>query len=194
MPKRGYLMVLAGYLDSTGNNAIIGVNNNLPWQNLPGELKLFRKLTMCQDSEYGSPVSSLKPVLVMGINTWKSIGSKPLPGRDVILIGNPRPGFKAPEGIRMVSSAQMALDYVPDTHVPFLVGGGKVYNQALSDGVVDEVFFTHVINRTSLSLDSPGVVSVNISRLSVQFENVFTKIIVHEGEPVYYINRFKRKS
>lgn len=55
-------------------NGVIGIDGRLPW-NIPEDLKRFKELTI------GSAV-------MMGRKTWESIGSKPLPGRDNIVISS----------------------------------------------------------------------------------------------------------
>ena len=63
---------------AVSTNGIIGKNNELPWV-VPEDLKHFKEKTM------GHPI-------IMGWNTWQSIGEKPLPGRlNIILSRQNRP-------------------------------------------------------------------------------------------------------
>ena len=55
-----------------GKNGEIGANNKLLW-NLPSDMKHFRETTKWH-------------TVVMGRKTWESIGSKPLPNRQNIVI------------------------------------------------------------------------------------------------------------
>lgn len=56
-------------------NGVIGSNNSLPWK-LKDDLAFFKKLTS-------------NKIIIMGSNTFKSIGNKPLPNRkNVILSSN----------------------------------------------------------------------------------------------------------
>ena len=73
-------------------NRVIGINNSLPWH-LPNDLKYFKQATM------GKPI-------VMGRNTFESIG-KPLPGRRNIVISR-NPDYQ-PEGVDVVSSLDAAI-------------------------------------------------------------------------------------
>lgn len=60
----------------------IGLNGNLPWKKIPGDMAFFRKVT----STTTDP--TLQNAVIMGRKTWESIPSKfrPLPGRlNVIL-------------------------------------------------------------------------------------------------------------
>lgn len=52
----------------------IGVNNQLPWK-CPEDLKYFKQCTS-------------NHVIVMGTNTWKSLGCKPLPNRVNVVLTN----------------------------------------------------------------------------------------------------------
>ncbi len=68
-------------------NGVIGVNNTLPWH-LPEDLKHFKNTTL------GYPI-------IMGRNTWVSLG-RPLPGRRNIVVSR-NPEFKA-EGAETFTS------------------------------------------------------------------------------------------
>ena len=125
------------------NNAI-GKDNALLWH-ISEDLKFFKRTTM------GCPV-------IMGRKTFESIG-RPLPKRLNIVISR---GFEAPEGVVVVSSlaeayavAQERLSadtaitspasVIPDqTGNPrcFVMGGGQIYAQAISD--MDRLIVTHV--------------------------------------------------
>lgn len=125
------------------NNAI-GKDNALLWH-ISEDLKFFKRTTM------GCPV-------IMGRKTFESIG-RPLPKRLNIVISR---GFEAPEGVVVVPSlaeayavAQESLSadtaitspasVIPDqTGNPrcFVMGGGQIYAQAISD--MDRLIVTHV--------------------------------------------------
>lgn len=113
------------------DNDVIGLDNGeLPWI-LPGDLRHFKDLTTGN-------------TIVMGWNTWKSIGEKPLPNRiNVILsrkvrqlprskwiyqIKNPIDIFKLPKHKRKGDI--------------FIIGGGQVYSSYMS--MIDEMYLTYV--------------------------------------------------
>ena len=115
------------------NNAI-GKDNALLWH-ISEDLKFFKRTTM------GCPV-------IMGRKTFESIG-RPLPKRLNIVISR---GFEAPEGVVVVSSLaeayavaqealQAATDQIGDPRC-FVMGGGQIYAQAISD--MDRLIVTHV--------------------------------------------------
>ena len=107
------------------NNAI-GKDNALLWH-ISEDLKFFKRTTM------GCPV-------IMGRKTFESIG-RPLPKRLNIVISR---GFEAPEGVLVVSSLEdaykAAASCMPDRC--FVMGGGQIYAQAMSD--MDRLIVTHV--------------------------------------------------
>ena len=114
------------------NNAI-GKDNALLWH-ISEDLKFFKRTTT------GCPV-------IMGRKTFESIG-RPLPKRTNIVISR---GFTAPEGVIVVSSLAEAYEAVSHCHSEiveespsrcFIIGGGQIYAQAITD--VDRLIVTHV--------------------------------------------------
>ncbi len=111
-----------------GANGVIGVDGGLPWR-LPEDLASFKALTM------GHP-------MVMGRATFESIG-RALPGRTTIVLTRD-PNWSA-EGVEVAPTLEAALERASelDDEV-FLVGGAKVYTQALEAGLVDLMCVTRV--------------------------------------------------
>jgi dihydrofolate reductase len=125
------------------NNAI-GKDNALLWH-ISEDLKFFKRTTT------GCPV-------IMGRKTFESIG-RPLPKRTNIVISR---GFTAPEGVIVVPSLSEAYNAViqdlschsesasschsePVEESPsrcFIIGGGQIYAQAITDA--DSLIVTHV--------------------------------------------------
>ena len=122
------------------NNAI-GKDNALLWH-ISEDLKFFKRTTT------GCPV-------IMGRKTFESIG-RPLPKRTNIVISR---GFTAPEGVIVVSSLAEAYEAVSQCHSElvsschselveespsrcFIIGGGQIYAQAITDA--DHLIVTHV--------------------------------------------------
>ena len=113
------------------NNAI-GRDNALLWH-ISEDLKFFRRTTS------GSPV-------IMGRRTFESIG-RPLPKRTNIVVSR---GFDAPEGVDVVPSLEMAYKAAENSLAAdpestgrcFVIGGGQIYAQAMTDA--DRMVVTHV--------------------------------------------------
>lgn len=106
-------------------NRAIGAEGDLPWKrSLPADLAHFKKLTTG-----GS--------IIMGRKTFESIGKKPLPNRENIVLSS------HPTGIAKTLTA-LSLDsaYALARYPVFIIGGESVYWQALDS--VDVVYATEV--------------------------------------------------
>ncbi|MHC5004993.1 MAG: dihydrofolate reductase [Planctomycetota bacterium] len=95
-------------------NGVIGRDNALPWH-LPDDLKRFRALT-------------LDHAVIMGRNTWDSIG-RPLPRRRCIVLTR-QPDWHAAGALR-AAGLEEALALIPDDETAFVIGGASVYRAAL---------------------------------------------------------------
>jgi len=105
------LILVVAYAD----NRVIGRDNTLPWR-LPGDLAHFKRTTL------GHPI-------VMGRNTWESLG-RPLPGRTNIVITR-NPAYAA-TGAVVVPSLQAALQARPPGQDDVcVIGGAQIYALAL---------------------------------------------------------------
>ena len=106
-------------------NRAIGADNNLPWgRSLPGDLAMFKRLTL------GNTV-------VMGRKTFESIG-RPLPKRENIVVSrNPNLDI---EGVICVNSLAAAIGAA--TKEVFVIGGGQIYKEALP--ITDTIYATEV--------------------------------------------------
>ncbi len=124
------------------DNRAIGKSNALLWH-IAEDMKYFRQTTT------GSPV-------VMGWMTFQSIGGKPLPKRENVVISI-FPWPDKPEGVVEVGSLEEAYKYLgskalrqaqgPEEKAQgpervFVMGGGETYRQALP--TADKLYITHV--------------------------------------------------
>ena len=107
----------------------IGLDGGIPWW-LPPDMKHFRKLTT------GSTI-------IMGRLTWESIGSKPLPNRDNIVITSKPETIK---GAIACSSMDIALLEASTFLKPvFIIGGAGIYKESLLNGA-SKVYLTRIDN------------------------------------------------
>ena len=107
------------------NNAI-GRENGL-LLHLSDDLKRFKRLTS------GHPV-------IMGRKTFESLPNGALPNRrNIVLTSRPE---TLPETVIPVSGLDEALQMVAEDEEAFIIGGGKVYAQALS--LADKLYLTHI--------------------------------------------------
>ena len=93
---------------------VIGRQGRIPWH-LPADLASFRRLTM------GRPI-------IMGRRTFESLG-RALPGRTNIVLSR-SPDFAVCCGI-VCRSLEDALEIAADEEESFIIGGGRLYEQAL---------------------------------------------------------------
>ena len=104
-------------------NGAIGKGNRMPWH-ISGDLKYFKRVTT------GHPV-------IMGYNTWLSLGERPLPGRRNIVVS--RSHSAAPdcgaEFLPSLEAAVAAAGGAPDvsdaSKEVFVIGGGQLYRAAM---------------------------------------------------------------
>lgn len=106
---------------------VIGNKGVIPWK-ISTDLKRFRELTVGQ-------------VVIMGRKTYESIG-RPLPNRTNIIVTRDT-GFSAPL-CTVVHSIEKALSSAGENNTQkiFIIGGGEIYNQALS--LADRLLLTLV--------------------------------------------------
>ncbi len=106
-------------------NRVIGADNSIPWH-LPDELKSFKAITMGHH-------------IVMGRNTWESIGHL-LPGRVTVIVTR-QPDYHA-EGAIIAHTLDEALAACRDDNEAFVIGGAQIFAQALPRA--DRIYLTEV--------------------------------------------------
>ncbi|MEM7303933.1 MAG: dihydrofolate reductase [Pseudomonadota bacterium] len=111
---------------AVANNRVIGANNEIPWH-CPADLQYFKRTTM------GAPI-------IMGRKTWQSLGIKPLPGRQNIVVTRD-PEF-SDSRCTVVNSIEQGLSEVSDQDKVFIMGGEQIYRQTLARA--DELYITEV--------------------------------------------------
>lgn len=102
-------------------NGGIGKNNTIPWKS-DEDMKFFRELT----------VGNKNNCCIMGRKTYESIPKRfrPLKDRDCIVISNTWEQENYPE-VKIVKSLEEALDIKKSYDNVFVIGGEKVYEEAL---------------------------------------------------------------
>ncbi|MCP4502911.1 MAG: dihydrofolate reductase [Deltaproteobacteria bacterium] len=103
---------------AVSSNFVIGRGGDLPWH-IPEDLQRFKAFTR-------------KKWLVMGRNTWVSIGETPLPGRPTIVVSRRLDDDKV-ENATVVSSLKDAIAFASEAGAAELVvvGGAALYKEAL---------------------------------------------------------------
>jgi len=108
--------MIISIISAIAENRVIGNKNYLPWH-LPADFMYFRETTL------GKPI-------VMGLNTFKSIGENPLPGRKNIILNNDS-NYIPPEGCFVVHSIDELLQMARNEEEVMICGGASVYRQFL---------------------------------------------------------------
>ncbi|HRP88877.1 MAG TPA: dihydrofolate reductase [Edaphocola sp.] len=118
-------------LVAASENNVIGVDNQMPWH-LPDDFKFFKKTTI------GYPI-------IMGKNTWLSIGSKPLPKRLNIIISSSLK-IEETEYVKKYNTLEecfvsLKINF-PELEKAFIIGGGKIFDATM--GIIQEILLTRV--------------------------------------------------
>lgn len=123
-------------------NGAIGYKNKLLCY-LPEDLKFFKETTQ-------------KSSVIMGMNTFNSIG-KALPNREnIVLTSNPNnyPDLDADDNIILVNNMENAIETASHDKI-FIIGGERVYNTILSPcyfDMIDSIYIT-LINHSFEAYD-----------------------------------------
>ena len=112
-----------------GPNGELGLNNDLIYHNKK-DMKFFREQTR-------------ENIVIMGKNTFKSIGSKPLPDRINIVLTEEEgfyPGVLT-WNMPLENALRNAKAWFPMLDI-YIIGGAYVYNQAIEQSLPDELLLT----------------------------------------------------
>lgn len=112
---------------ATAENRVIGNKNTIPWH-LPADFKYFKEVT-------------LGKTIVMGLNTFNSIGGKPLPGRKHIILNND-PNYTPPLDCVVAHSIEEVLEMAKGVPELMICGGASVYRQFLP--LSQKLYLTYV--------------------------------------------------
>lgn len=106
-------------------NRVIGKGNRIPWH-LPGELQIFKKVTMGHH-------------VVMGRKTYESL-NRLLPGRSMVIVTRD-PNYKV-AGAIVVNSLKEAISACDFDDEIFIIGGAYLFKLALP--LADRIYLTTV--------------------------------------------------
>jgi len=112
---------------AVADNRVIGNKNTIPWH-MPADFKYFKETT-------------LGKTVVMGLNTFNSIGGKPLPGRKHIILSND-PNYTPPADCVVARSIDEVVEMVKDISEVMICGGASVYRQFLP--LAKRLYLTYV--------------------------------------------------
>lgn len=123
---------------AVGHNYEIGKNGDLCWR-IKADLQRFKKLTT-------------NHTVVMGYNTYKSLGSKPLPDRDNVILTRDYL-LDAPTFLQVLEKnvEDLVEEWVNEEDEIFIIGGGKWYKYFLP--YASKMYLT-VIHKTDPEADT----------------------------------------
>ena len=152
--------------DMIGN---IGRNNDLLFK-MKEDMKFFKQMTE-------------NNIVIMGYNTWLSLGEKPLPNRANIVMTD--------ETIKNTQTetdlSKVINDYKKYPQDIYIIGGAYVYNQALELDLIDEVLITIVP-----TVVKDADVSVNLNLMDKFDKKEVVKSFINEEEAEVLIWKFSK--
>jgi dihydrofolate reductase len=119
--------MIISMISAVAENRVIGNKNALPWH-LPADFKYFKEATLGKS-------------IVMGLNTFNSIGGKPLPDRKNIILNN-NPNYIPPETCFVARSIEELLEMTKNDEELMICGGASVYKQFLP--LAQKLYITEV--------------------------------------------------
>ncbi len=119
--------MIISIISAIAENRVIGNKNTLPWH-LPADFKYFKEKT-------------INKTIVLGLNTFKSIGEKPLPNRKNIIL-NDDLNYVTPDGCFVVHSINELLEMVKNENEVMVCGGASVYKQFLP--LANRLYLTYI--------------------------------------------------
>ena len=117
-------------ISAVAENRVIGNKNTLPWH-MPADFKHFKEKTTGK-------------TIILGLNTFNSLGGKPLPNRKHIILSLD-PNFVAPEGCFIAKSIDEALKLADGVEEVMICGGASVYKQFLP--LSQKLYLTYIHQR-----------------------------------------------
>lgn len=115
-----------------GKHREIGKDNDLLWR-LPRDMKFFKETTEGH-------------TVVMGRKNWESIPEKfrPLPNRKNIVVSR-NPDYVAEGAVLISDLKEISLHHNVDSGKKcFIIGGAQIYQLALEQDLIDELYITQV--------------------------------------------------
>ena len=148
---------------SVANDSIIGVNNDL-YVKIKDDLKYFQKIT--SENYY----KNKQNVLIMGYNTFKSIG-KPLKDRINIVISKNHADELNKKDIIHFDDLNICFQHLESNEYGkiFIIGGASIYNKVFKDyfPIIDTIHYTNVLTEGLENYQYAESISKNVSRCKV---------------------------
>lgn len=154
---RTFNVIVACDVQTTG----IGYNGQIPWS-LPPDMRRFYEIT----TKTVSPANV--NAVIMGRKTWESLKQRPLRGRlNIVVSSSSCPLTTSNDSIYPVQRADSFDDALgiafttPDVEQVFVIGGQRLYEEALSEPRCRTVYVTYV-QLPKFFLDADTFFPVNV--------------------------------
>lgn len=157
---------------ATSNNNVIGKNNELPWL-ITKDLQHFKEITKGHN-------------IVMGWNTWVSIGEKPLPGRINWVISRKKRQVPRSKYVKLIHNP---LQLVHEKGLFFVIGGEPIFQLFLP--VTQQLFLTRVY--IDVDFDNKDKVALFPTNLHQHFKLNCTSEIMEENGIEFAFTEWLRK-
>ena len=126
---------------ASGDAMVIGKENQLPWPKNSEDLKFFKETTM------GGTV-------IMGRKTFESIGQRPLPGRENIVLSRSSFGYGGLDEVKIFHSVEEAIENASRSNV-FIIGGAEIYRQTIDKA--EKIYLTRIPGNYSGDVKYPAI-------------------------------------
>lgn len=147
----------------------IGKDNAIPWY-IPADLKHFRKVTT-------SCPEGLVNVVIMGRNTWESLPRKPLPSRiNIVVSSQLHPLYDDTYVVKSFNDALELATSLSNIHETFVIGGSRLYKEALEHPQCGKAYVTHVHGDYECNVYFP-LDTLNKSFTQIKCENINDNIL-----------------
>lgn len=116
----------------------MGKDGRLPWS-IPDDLVFFNHLTKT------TTVPGGVNAVIMGRHTWESLPRRPLPSRvNIVISSSMNPSSQQVITVRSFKQAIEVAENITNIDTIFVIGGAKVYSEALLNPKCTECFVTYV--------------------------------------------------
>lgn len=172
-------------------NRGIGFNNKLPWTSNKKDMQRFMNLT-----KNTSNLNKTNSV-IMGRNTWESIGSTPLKNRfNVVLSQKTNFYNKQSVSCNNLDKALNKLYFMDNIESNFVIGGQQVYETAIYHNNVDKLYVSEINDDYNVDTFFPEIPQwfklINTEKIdqSLTFKTYQNKIDML-SEEVTYLNHLE---
>jgi len=167
------LSIIVAYCINRG----IGFRNKIPW-NISSDLKHFRFITT--NTEKSDKVNAV----IMGRNTWESIGAKPLKGRINFIVSKTLENKFTK--VHVLPTFSEAIKYIEDNYEDdveniFAIGGEDIYREALCHPKLKKIFVTEVMKTYDCDRFFPYFEESQFSKtksddVHIEKDNIYTHV------------------